>query len=428
MNKTKIIIIFATFLIVGALSVTAFTSLKQANWFWNDVYIVGNLNTTGKTTTNDLNATGNTITKNLNVTQRARIGTGTFNDGYELEISGANPYIQLHSPSTGTTTFDGLFFGVLTDAEIWAGVGEGLYLYSNGDSLNTAVLQKDYTFNVSNGAVATTKIMSNTICNRTNGNCMQQNSLLNTSTGVQNNTRKDYKLFAQSLVVNNTGDINALYAAGNVNNYFQVNVKNNNTGTSVSSDLVATSSDGNETDYFVDLGINGQNYDVSTWKINTKHDAYLYAQNASLAIGTSSSNKNVSIFTGGTLVANERAVITDTQFNIRNNLTAPTINTTNINTTNITGTPNLGITLAYGNATITVGQGNKIFISNNLANITLTGDNNITILIGNATFKMEGRGYISNFVNDSIGSAWGYCANKSNAQIGNLSAGVGICK
>jgi hypothetical protein len=98
----------------------------------------------------------------------------------------------------------------------------------------------------------------------------------------------------------------------NVNSYAQINHQNLFTGltsSSASSDFIATADNGNDTNYFVDLGINGSCYNVPSFGITGPNDAYLYTQGCNLTIGTAGAG-NVLLHTGGTLASNERMRIT----------------------------------------------------------------------------------------------------------------------
>jgi hypothetical protein len=97
-----------------------------------------------------------------------------------------------------------------------------------------------------------------------------------------------------------------------VNSYAQINHQNLFTGltaTSASSDFIATADNGNDTNYFVDLGINGSCYNVPSFGITGPNDAYLYTQGCNLTIGTAGAG-NLILHTGGTLASNERMRIT----------------------------------------------------------------------------------------------------------------------
>jgi hypothetical protein len=136
------------------------------------------------------------------------------------------------------------------------------------------------------------------------------------------------------LEINVSGVNTLLRGYGDINGYAELNIWNKNTGASASSDVVATASNGDSTNYYIDMGINGQAYSVATWTINGADDGYLYTQNGSMAVGTSSTGKNLTFFTGGTLAANERVRIDSTG--------KVGINTTSLNSAlNIGGNANL---------------------------------------------------------------------------------------
>ena len=101
---------------------------------------------------------------------------------------------------------------------------------------------------------------------------------------------------------------------GNINNYVEFNIFNKNNGSSSSTDIVATNNYGDDTNYYINMGINGFNFSNANWTINGANDGYLFVQNGSLAIGTSSTGKNISFFTGGVLAANEEMRINSNGF------------------------------------------------------------------------------------------------------------------
>lgn len=95
----------------------------------------------------------------------------------------------------------------------------------------------------------------------------------------------------------------------NVDSYSQINFHNASTLPNSSTDLVLTADNGSDSSNFIDLGINGSNYDVVGWTVNGANDGYLYASDGNLSIGVAGS-KYVSFFTGGTTDLNERLRIT----------------------------------------------------------------------------------------------------------------------
>lgn len=106
-----------------------------------------------------------------------------------------------------------------------------------------------------------------------------------------------------------TTSVNAIYARGSINTYFQVNIRNLSSGTQASSDLVATANNGTETSNFVNLGINGSNYTyangnpIETGKSN---DGYLISSGNDFYLVNNNPNKAMLFLTGGTSLSNER--------------------------------------------------------------------------------------------------------------------------
>jgi hypothetical protein len=106
-----------------------------------------------------------------------------------------------------------------------------------------------------------------------------------------------------------TTSVNAIYAKGTINNYFQFNIRNLSSGTQASSDIVATSNNGTETTNFMDMGINGSGYvyqngnSIETGKAN---DCYLLSSGNDFYIVNNNSSKDILFLTGGTATGNER--------------------------------------------------------------------------------------------------------------------------
>lgn len=108
----------------------------------------------------------------------------------------------------------------------------------------------------------------------------------------------------EKLLINagTTTSVNALYAKGSVNNYFQINIQNLASSSKASSDLVATANNGTETTNFVNLGING-----SGWVINPNsaigagqaNDCYLLGAGNDLYIANNNATKDIIFLSGG---------------------------------------------------------------------------------------------------------------------------------
>jgi hypothetical protein len=104
-----------------------------------------------------------------------------------------------------------------------------------------------------------------------------------------------------------------LQVVDNINTYLQVDFQNLSDGDEASTDIVVTNNAGDDDDNWFDMGINGSNFSMPYWTVNGSSDAYLYANNANVAIGTASVGKEIVIFTGGTQTTNIRAKFTDTK-------------------------------------------------------------------------------------------------------------------
>jgi hypothetical protein len=137
-------------------------------------------------------------------------------------------------------------------------------------------------------------------------------STLRTITGA-------YHVLINELLINNTdGHFNAISAVGNLNNYFQFNIQNTNNGGLASADLVATSNVGNESRYFVDMGITNSNYNDTSWAISSPNTSYLYAYDVPLVIGTATPGKDLVFFQGGNATSNEGGRLNSSGFTINN--------------------------------------------------------------------------------------------------------------
>jgi hypothetical protein len=103
-----------------------------------------------------------------------------------------------------------------------------------------------------------------------------------------------------------TSSFNVISGKGSIDNYLQLNIQNRSAGNSASSDVVATSDNGNETTNFIDMGINSSTYNAASFNVTAANDAYLYSTGNDLAIGNATTSKALKFFTGGTVSSNER--------------------------------------------------------------------------------------------------------------------------
>lgn len=97
----------------------------------------------------------------------------------------------------------------------------------------------------------------------------------------------------------NTSSINVVTLASNVDNYSQINVRNENPGNNASTDIVATADNGDEFDNYINMGINSSTY---TGYLGGPNDGYLFNIGANLHIGSATSNgsgSHIGFFVGG---------------------------------------------------------------------------------------------------------------------------------
>jgi hypothetical protein len=120
------------------------------------------------------------------------------------------------------------------------------------------------------------------------------------------NATKPEKLVVDAGV---TSSYNVISAKGSIDNYLQLNIQNSSSGSSASSDLVATANNGTETTGYVNLGINSSAYSSSgiTGGIN---NAYLYSTGNDFIIGNSTDDKSLIFYTSTAGTSTERMRIT----------------------------------------------------------------------------------------------------------------------
>ena len=119
-----------------------------------------------------------------------------------------------------------------------------------------------------------------------------------------------------------TTSFNLVNAKGNINNYLQLNIQNQSSGNTASSDIVATADNGTESVNYVDLGINSSGYSTAGI-LGGINNGYLYSTGNDFVIGNSTSAKNLLFFTGGLATSNERLRI-DGNGNLGIGITNPT--------------------------------------------------------------------------------------------------------
>jgi hypothetical protein len=101
--------------------------------------------------------------------------------------------------------------------------------------------------------------------------------------------------------------------------YAQIVFQNHGNAGNASTDYVAVNNIGNDTQNYIDFGINSSTYANTDYAVTGANDGYLYINGGNLAIGTQSPANVINFFTGGTNAAtNIRAVLSDTDLAMKN--------------------------------------------------------------------------------------------------------------
>ena len=183
----------------------------------------------------------------------------------------------------------------------------------------------------------------------------------------------------------------------NVAGYSQVNQQNISSNTWASSDFIATADNGNDSQGYIDLGVNSSTYNQATFTISKANDGYLYVQGnattggGNLAIGTATAN-DLQFFTGGTLAANEVARFNNSSANLQ-------LKQTTVSTSATTG----ALTVAGGagfaknvyvatGATINSTQSSDNFLvkGKNSTALIYADSNNDSVIIGGGHYQGSG--------------------------------------
>lgn len=258
---------------INAAAVGGYTAAQNASGNQIPVLASGNLTLAG--TNPQLNATGtNTLT--------LQGGTGTGH----IQFFNASNFIT----ATGTAAFAGnLSIGGTTDLQ--------------GFTFTSATGTGNFTINTIN-ALAGSELQTLTFTSATGTSISAEFAAFQTTTILHSlNIGAEAQLSNAPLQI--TGDIDT---------YLQVNLHNHSSGTTASSDYVATADNGDDSSYYVDLGINSSNYNQEAYGITRANDAYLLASTKGLVIGTAgtSTDAHLIFHTGGTASTSARLSISNT--------------------------------------------------------------------------------------------------------------------
>ncbi len=196
--------------------------------------------------------------------------------------SGTTPDLQTVT-NTGNTTTNWLqFAGGTSTATLW--LQAGLVVDGYGDFQDYHFANASGTDLLVNGYATVTHLYADfsILGNATSHNMVIDESL---RVGVGN-----FPIIGDSVA----------QFGGDMDSYLQINLQNHSSGTSASSDYVATADIGDDSGYFIDFGINSSNYSNPDFSITGPLDGYLYADSANLTIGTATSGSMIKFHAGGT--------------------------------------------------------------------------------------------------------------------------------
>jgi hypothetical protein len=188
---------------------------------------------------------------------------------------------------------------------------------------------------------------------------------------------------------------------GNVNSYSQLNFQNINNGTYASTDYIATADNGNDTSYYVNMGIASSTYDYPDFAVYEPSDAYLHNNGGNLLINPETAGKVIKFVVGGTDASNIVGTVSATGIAVTGTVSA-TGNTSGGNVTTA------GQVTATGNVT-----GGNLSAGSGLISTTgnVNGGNLITGGIISATGNINGTGAVfsgnvtaSNFIGNISGN------------------------
>ena len=98
--------------------------------------------------------------------------------------------------------------------------------------------------------------------------------------------------------------------------YIQFNVQNTSNSTTASGDIVATSDIGNDSSFYIDMGINSSQYANPAYGSSGPNDGYLYASDSNLVIGTAGSSTLIKFHAGGISATSVVMTVSSTAVNV----------------------------------------------------------------------------------------------------------------
>lgn len=305
----------------------------------NSIAIGSNATLANKTATNAANAIAIGVTAVSNSTSSIAIGTGATT-AYSITPAVAIGNGAVVNGNSGVAIGNGTTVGAIANA---TAIGTGASVSSTGTN--------------------STAIGYNASATLTNEVILGDRSNAGLSVGIGTESFSGSNREKLLVDAGTTTSVNTIVGKGTIDSYLQLNIQNNSTGTSSSSDVVATANNGNETSNYIDMGINGGNY--SGGVMGAANDGYLYTMGNNFLIGTANTSKSIVFMTGGTSQATNERMRIDGSGNVGIGTNAPT------STLQVTGSLSLSIVTKTGNYTVTASDHTIICSSGSTQTITL---------------------------------------------------------
>lgn len=188
-----------------------------------------------------------------------------------------------------------------------------------------------------------------------------------------------------------------LHVDGNINSYLQVEVQNDNSGASGSTDFIVSNNLGTDTTYYFDMGINSSTYSDPRAGWGGANDSFLYAQTASLIIVTNDTNTSEGIIfsLGSTSSAGHFVKMTpDKRMTINKSGSAANATLDISGSVSITGSFRHSGSVLYSDGVLNVGS-----VSTNVHAITGS------VYISGSSFILTGSLRVSNITSSLLGTS-----------------------
>ncbi len=156
---------------------------------------------------------------------------------------------------------------------------------------------------------------------------------------------------------------NPILMTNNTNSYYQINIQNLSTGVSGSSDYIATSDNGSDSNFYIDFGINSSKYSETGYALYGPNDGYLYVNGGDLFLGTSTTGI-VSFHVSGTQLSNKILDITLSGINLGTGKSIYDVSGSTYSQVKVTGSNSIQTPIfsGIGNSQVLL-SGNNVLIS-----------------------------------------------------------------